>query len=703
MNLILVGSWVMTRAAAEYMVAQQRRQAPTLAPTSVNEAERTVEVVASTFATVARRGYRPDGSYGPWFEGLDPAGCSLARMIGAPVLRDHWASTYDQIGGVASARIDGGRLLATPKFSATEAVEPLWSDIRAGLRRQWSIGYAVQRYERQAGDADAPPTFIARAWTPYELSLVAIGADPGATTRAAEDVNPCVVTHAERTAAMADNIAEQIEEEQRRQAAGATTGANGGGAQPGAGTDANRAQQPAGGASGGAAAPPTAPTAPTGPAGNVVSNEQRAAIQADERRRIGEIERLGRTGHFTVDEIRAAIEGNVSVEAFRNQALDRLVERSPQMTNHISIVADEVDKRRTFMANALLHRHDGGAYKLEDGARQWRGMTLMEMGRAALEAAGVRTQGMERHELAGEILGMRSGGMMSTSDFPLILADVANKTLRRAYSVAPQTFRKWARKVSASDFKAINRLQLGDAPAFEKVGEAGEFKRGSITEAKESYKLNTFGKIVSLSRQVIINDDVGAFTRVPSAMGKAAAELESLIVYGELTGARSMEDGKPLFDADHHNIGGAGLIGVPTLSEGRMLMRRQKAPGGARALNTTAAFLIVPSTLETAAQQFTSVAYIAAKNADINPFAGKLEPIVEPLLDDVSPQEFYLAADPAGIDTVEYCYLAGQEGAYLEWRVGFDVDGMELKGRLDFAAAAVDWRGLVKMPGAAPG
>ena len=61
---------------------------------------------------------------------------------------------------------------------------------------------------------------------------------------------------------------------------------------------------------------------------------------------------------------------------------------------------------------------------------------------------------------------------------------------------------------------------------------------------------------------------------------------------------------------------------------------------------------------------------------------------------------WYLAASPNQIDTIEYAYLEGQQGAYIETRNGFDVDGVEIKCRLDFGAKAIDWRGLYKNPGA---
>jgi hypothetical protein len=77
-----------------------------------------------------------------------------------------------------------------------------------------------------------------------------------------------------------------------------------------------------------------------------------------------------------------------------------------------------------------------------------------------------------------------------------------------------------------------------------------------------------------------------------------------------------------------------------------------------------------------------------------------LAPISEPRLDAASETAWYLAASPNQIDTIEYAYLEGQQGAYIETRNGFDVDGVEIKCRLDFGAKAIDWRGLYKNPGA---
>ena len=181
---------------------------------------------------------------------------------------------------------------------------------------------------------------------------------------------------------------------------------------------------------------------------------------------------------------------------------------------------DAGETRRAAVEAALLHRYDPGRYALSEPAREWRGLSLIEMARGLLEAEGVRVRGLSRDEIATRAL-------HSTSDFPAILAGVTNKTLRDAYETAPRTFPAIARRTTAADFKLIHRLQLGEAPQLEKVNESGEFKRGTIGEAQETYRVETLGKVIGITRQVIINDDLDAFTRVPALFGTSAATLEA--------------------------------------------------------------------------------------------------------------------------------------------------------------------------------
>jgi DNA-binding XRE family transcriptional regulator len=322
-------------------------------------------------------------------------------------------------------------------------------------------------------------------------------------------------------------------------------------------------------------------------------------------------------------------------------------------------------------------------------------MTLLELSREFLTSAGVNVRGMSRDEIATRAL-------HSTSDFPEILAAVTNKTLRQAYEAYPQTFRPFCRQVQTSDFRDIARVQLGEAPQLQKVSESGEFKRGTIGEARERYRVETYGRVVGITRQTIINDDLDAFTRLPAMYGTAIATLESDIVWAILVSNPTMGDGTALFHATHRNLAATGaMLSTASIGDARAAMAKQTGIDKKTVLNIRPSFLLVPVALELAAEQLLAQNIVPAKMADVVPQSIRsLAVIAEPRLDSASVNAWFLAASPAQIDTIEYAYLEGQQGAYIETRNGFDVDGVEIKCRLDFGAKAIDWRGLYRNPGA---
>jgi len=354
---------------------------------------------------------------------------------------------------------------------------------------------------------------------------------------------------------------------------------------------------------------------------------------------------------------------------------------------------------RKGIENAILHRVAPAFFKLEDVGKQYRGMTMLDIGKAFLNARGVRTTDCSKMELAGLALGLTErGGMHSTSDFPLLLADVARKTLRAAYEEAEQTFKQIGRRVTLPDFKTSNRMQLGDAPALLKVKEHGEFTRGTMVESKEALQLETYGRVFAITRQALVNDDTDAFSRVPTAFGRSARTLESDLVWAEITSNPVMGDGVALFHATHGNLDAvASVISVASLGKGRAAMRIQKGLDGTTVLNLVPKFLATPAALETTAATFL-VQITPALPGSVNPFAGLLAPLVEPRLDANSLTAWYLFAG-AGTDIIEYAYLEGEEGPAVDSRIGFDIDGLEIKCRLDFDAKVIDWRGVWKNPG----
>mgnify|MGYP000305436847 CR=1 FL=1 len=680
----------------------QTRMAGVL-PDSVDEEARTVEVVWSSGARVPRRDRMTGEAYEEMLS-LDPGHVDLARLNGgAPLLDTHGAWSLDGvIGVVEKAWIEGGENpegKAIVRFSERDDVEPVWRDVRAGIIRNVSVGYSVRAYE-VAQEEGKVPVWRAVDWTPVELSAVPIGADAGAGFRsAALDPQPCrLITRSQNPETLSlegENTMEHQDtpetekpvEETRSGSETETVSVT-----EEAPKDERRAAVDA--AAGKKAA---ANAEPKAKAGTDARAETRRAVAEERSRAAGIFDAARKLGvERTLAE--DLVERGMSLIDARKSLIDAVAERDEQTETRSQITIGGMDERRTrqgAVEAALLHRFDPSRFDLPEPAREWRGYSLLELARAFLETDGTRVRGLSRDEIATRAL-------HSTSDFPDILAAVTNKTLRDAYQAAPRTFLGLARRASASDFKDIRRLQLGEAPQLEKVAENGEFKRGTMGEGKESYRVETYGKVIGITRQVIINDDLDAFTRVPSLFGTSAATLESDVVWGIITSNPAMGDGKALFHAGHKNLTGTGTaLDVANLGAARAFMARQVGLDGKTILNIRPAFLVVPSTLELTAEQIIAQNLVPAKSGDVAPQSIRsLAVIAEPRLDPASGAvPWYLFASPSAIDTIEYAYLEGQEGVYIETRMGFDVDGIEVKARLDFGAKAIDWRGMHKNPG----
>jgi hypothetical protein len=666
-------------------------RAADILPSSIDREARTIEVVWSTGARVRRHPFFSD----PFDEELamDPQSVRLDRLNGgAPLLKVHDASALDSvIGSVVpgSARIENGRGLARVRFSEREDAETVWRDVEAGHIRAVSIGYQVHRFEvtRQAG---APELWRAVDWTPFEISAVPIGADPAAGFRsqdtAGTPLTPCLIERSDFTEGRVETAPitptpihastlqrkEPVPMDETETTDIATV--------EGTGAEATRTLDK------------------TTPAPDVEAIATRA--RDTERERVATIYDLA--GRLSLDRSFAEdlVKRGVAINAARTAILDKVAAEADKVrvASQVSVPLggrDERVTRRDAVANALLHRYAPTLFPLTDPAREYRGMTLLELAREQLSSAGVNVRGLSRDEIATRAL-------HSTSDFPEILSAVTNKTLRQAYEVYPRTFMPFCRQVLATDFKAMNRVQIGEAPQLLKVDEGGEFKRGTIAESKESYRIETYGRVVAITRQVLINDDLDAFTRIPAMYGTAIATLESDVVWGVVTANANMADGVALFHATHKNLASpASALSVAAIGDGRTAMAKQTGIDKKTVLNVRPAYVLVPAALELTAEQIIAQNLVPAKTGDVVPQSIRtLTPIAEPRLDTASATAWYLAANPAQIDTIEYAYLEGQQGAYIETRNGFDVDGVEIKCRLDFGAKAIDWRGLYRNPGA---
>lgn len=385
----------------------------------------------------------------------------------------------------------------------------------------------------------------------------------------------------------------------------------------------------------------------------------------------------------TVEQARAA-----AVEAVRQRPAATITAHTPAQ-----VTTGATPETFTRAAGEALYCRANPSVMPSDAAREFMGLSVIELGRTILGRAGVLTTGMSPSAIVER--------MLTTSDFPAIMGDTVDRSLRAGYQAAPSALKAAARKSTARDFRRKTKLQISEAPTLQKVNEGGEFTHGALHDAKESYAIATFGRIISVTRQLLVNDDVGAFTDMAAKWGEAAADFEAqhlvdLLVSNSGAGP-TMDDGTALFHADHGNLAGtAAALSVASLGIARKSLRRQTGIAG-RPINVRPRYLIVPPELELTAEQL--IASIQATTTDdVNPFGGKLDLLVEPRL--TSTTAWYLASDPAATEGLEYSYLQGEEGPQIETKQGFEIDGMSFKVRLDYGAAFIEHRSWFRNAGA---
>ena len=667
-------------------------------------------MVFTTGAPVMRYDWYRDRSY---MERLvvEPGAIRMDRLMrGAPLLNTH--NSWDleaQLGVVENPAISNGEGTCDVTFSRRESVAGYVQDVEDRIIRNVSVGYVRHRVEMVAPEQEGGVwEYRVVDWEPYEVSLVPIPADMDSQVRAASGGPAADESHQLRTFPC------EFIETRAAACAGSTP------ALPTVGISAETSTRketpmPGSNAAGGTtasaqneetqrAAPAPAASSPVAPAADVSAD----AVRAAEQQRAADITDLCQR-HNVANLAAGMIRAGNTVEQARAAVLDEIARRDAASGGHrnamgIQTVRDEMQTRMAGLEQAILHRV-ASSTQLDDNGRQYRGMSLLEMGREYLEASGVSTRGMDRMTLAARMLQHRSAGYMGTSDFASLFANVANKRLRNAYEENPGTYTIWARRApNAPDFKSISVVQIGAAPDLLRTNEHGEFTYGTMKDGAESYAVLTYGRIVGLTRQAIINDDLRGFDRLITAFGFSARRLENRLVYSRLTGNAALSDSVALFHANHGNLatGAGSALQFSALTAMRTAMRKQKGLQDEE-LNLAPAYLIVPAALEQTAYQLTSSQYVPAKQSDTNEFrAGgrtALEPVVEPILDADSATAWYAAASSNAIDTVEYCYLDGAEGPVIESEPGFEVDGVSWKCRLDFAAKDIDYRGLYKAAG----
>lgn len=630
-------------------------------PDTFNEEARTVEITFATEKPVRRNTWE-----GPVDEILsfDAGAVRLERFnSGANVLDNHdrWTSVSDVVGVIERAWVQDRKGYALIRFARTDEADKIMGMVKDGILRNSSVGYAVYAYQKTEND-NGPDVWRAIDWEPVELSFVSVPADYTAQVRHQGGNNSI------------------YSQDNKRSMDDQTTG-----------TTETPVTPPA-------TPTPVTPTETPQPA--QVTEAERAAIALAERSRVAAILRNVETAGLERSVADEFINAGHSTERAAAEILTRMGQKTPPATSHVPDVQlrgdGEIEKRRQGATAALFIRSGGDEKHLSEQARtfarEFRGVGLRDMARVCLDDAGVNTRNLSGLELVSRAF------TQSTSDFPIILEGLLRQTLLAEYENLADSWSKWCYRGSVSDFREWKRKRQGALANLPVVPENAEYTTAAIPDAESNgIYVETYGQKVNVTRQMIINDDLDAFTRLPAQLARAAARTVEAKAYAVLIANPTMADGYALFSTEHANLvasGSGGVITIDRVDIMRQLIAKQKDPAGKDYLN------LRPSVLLTSLAQGGTARTVNDAQFDVdvsNKFQvpNKVRGLFQSVIDtpQLTGNGWYMFASPMDEPVIEVAFLDGVSAPFLEMKDGWNVDGAEWKVRLDFGVAAVGYRG----------
>lgn len=299
------------------------------------------------------------------------------------------------------------------------------------------------------------------------------------------------------------------------------------------------------------------------------------------------------------------------------------------------------------------------------------------------------------------------GTGFSTFSLSGILGSTANKFLAAGFMAVESTWREIAAIRSVKDFKTITSYSLTGGMIYEEVGADGELKHATLGEQSYTNRVKTYGRMFAITRQDIINDDLDALTAIPRKLGRGAAlKLNDVFWTLFLNNSAFFTSGR-----GNYTEGSATALSIDALTTGEALFLNMTDPDG-YPMAITPAILLVPNVLNVAGSQLMNSTTIVdgsatAKQPNTNPHAGKFRVVRSSYLSNsaytgYSTTAWYLLADPSDMPVVEVAFLNGKDTPTVESAdADFDQLGVQFRGYHDFGVAFQEYRGGVKVKGAA--
>ena len=433
---------------------------------------------------------------------------------------------------------------------------------------------------------------------------------------------------------------------------------------------------------------------------DVTSDERDAGVKA-ENQRIAEITELGRS--FGLDVTSYVQNTAMTVDQARAAVLKTLQERQTGIPAGSMQITDEVTRFRAAATDALVLKAGGSLEKAAEGANELRGKSLRDIAREAHVRQG--KSALEVLRMDDETL-LRS--FTPVDSYPAILDAAINKSIVEAYKKAPTTFDLWTTRGSLSDFKTSKDREyvLGSFSEFKEVRENGELEMDNIaTDILPTRKLRNYGKSFSMTYEAFVDDDIGFLRAIPAKFTASAKQTIEKQVYSVLFNNSTIFDGKALFHNDHKNLIGSGAAPASATLQAAILKGRMQKDQFDEPILWIPKFILTGIGYEFDMQVlFHSAQVVGSANNDINPFYEyPIKHIQVPTLNALAGANacpWFLAADPASCRHIQVDYLNGQDMPTLRRMEKAGVLGYHWDVWLAWGVSVVDFRGLVKNPGA---
>ena len=618
---------------------------------------------------------------------VDLAGMEIPDTV--PLLTNHENKTDARVGVVTASIKDSALEISGEIVSDSKDAQDIVAQGKSGADWQLSIGADVRECELVKGSREINgqtfdgPFYHVQKSVLREVSVVAVGADAATKMKVTAQFN---LTNNSKGDVMTDD-------EKKVNASGENNG------------DAEKTEKSQ-----------IAPEVKAKAEMDLTATAQEAAVAAvkAERERVSAIQAIC-AGEFPEIE-KQAVSAGWTPDVVTKKVLETIRAERPAANVNIAIHSkpEGEDMRKTVEAAMCLRVGvDADTLEKSYGAKTVEAaMVEMDM---PLKQVMIECMKMDGIPYGRGFDNETIRAAFSSVSLPGILSNVANKKLLQSYEAQPVIATKLCSTGDLNDFKETERFRLTDVGDLLPIAPDGEIKDGGLIEEGAKNQLETYGKKFCLTRKMIINDDLGAFMKVPVAMGNRAARLIDQLFFSRLLQNPTQADGKALFSSAHKNLlgGASSALSAESLKKAIQLYLDQTDADG-QPIAVEPKYLLVPTALKHLAVELTRGATLIMSGSDntvrpaINVLADEnLQVVSSPYLGNsaytgASQSAWYLFGNPNTIDTFELGFLKGKRTPTVErGETDFNTLGMWFRVYFDLGVREQDHRGMVKANGAA--